>query len=431
MPSAPEYPRIIKHGSVVVKVYRAKHKTNESGWTYVLTWTSRGRRRLQQFADEAKAMEEGRIKASQLAEGRQEVADMTRSDRDDLVAARELCGDVPFLSALEEWRKAREAAGGSLMAAAEAWGARHATRFTSIKVADAVEAFITAKEKAGKQGERTYRSKLKPLPEHFKDRSLDSITVNEFTAYLERYDDAVTRNDFRKRTVALCRWAQKHGYLPRHAALEIEATERAAEKKTKIGILTPTVYGQLLQFFHESDLAYLAPLVLAGFCGIRSDEIHGKRDDNREKRQMWEDIHLKRKFAQVTNAKTNTASWRIVPLCPAAIEWLELCPDQKGPVCESGAMERVRAIAIAAGYELPENCFRHSFISYRIAVTGDKPKVATEAGNSVGEIDHRYRVPIPEDQGKAWFAMTPAKAAKLPPLPRAAQERAPSGLPAS
>jgi hypothetical protein len=80
-------------------------------------------------------------------------------------------------------------------------------------------------------------------------------------------------------------------------------------------------------------------------------------------------------------------------------------------------MERVRAIAIAAGFELPENCFRHSFISYRIAVTGDKPKVATEAGNSVAEIDRRYRVPIPEDQGKAWFAMTPAKSAKLPMLP--------------
>jgi len=435
MPAAPEYPRIIKNGSVVVKVYRAKQKTTATGWVYVLAWVSGKRRRLQQFADEAKAMEEGRIKASQLAEGRQEVADMTRSDRDDLVAARELCGDVPFLSALEEWRKAREAAGSNLMAAAEAWGARHTTRFTSIKVADAVDAFIAAKEKAGKQGERTYRSKLKPLADYFKDCSLDSITVNELTAYLERYDDAVTRNDFRKRTVALYRWAQRHGYLPKHAALEIEATERAAEKKTKIGILTPILFGQLLHFFHESHPAYLAPLVLAGFCGIRSDEIHGKRDDNREKRQMWEDIHLKRKFAQVTNAKTNTASWRIVPLCAAAIEWLQFCPEQKGPVCEPAAMERVRALAIEAGFELPENCFRHSFISYRIAVTGDKPKVATEAGNSVGEIDRRYRVPIPEDQGKAWFAMTPAKAAKLLDIPRSspadAPRRTPPTLPAS
>jgi hypothetical protein len=68
------------------------------------------------------------------------------------------------------------------------------------------------------------------------------------------------------------------------------------------------IYGQLLRFFHEGHIQYLAALVLAGFCGIRSDEIHGKRDDDREKRQVWEDVHLKRKFVEVTNAKTNTAS---------------------------------------------------------------------------------------------------------------------------
>lgn len=86
-------------------------------------------------------------------------------------------------------------------------------------------------------------------------------------------------------------------------------------------------------------------------------------------------------------------------------------------------MEKVRSIALAAGFDLPENCFRHSFISYRIAVTGDKPKVASEAGNSVGEIDRRYRVPIPEDQGKAWFAMTPARAAKLAHRPNKSPTR--------
>jgi hypothetical protein len=273
--------------------------------------------------------------------------------------------------------------------------------------------------KAVKQGEWTYRSKLKPLIEAFPDRFLDSISVAEFTAYLEQYEDGVTRNDHRKRAIALCRWAQKHGFLPRHLALEIEGTERAVEKKTKIGILTPTAFGQLLRHFREHHPNYLAALVLAGFCGIRHDEIHGKRED-RTKRQLWDDVHLERRFVQVTIAKTNTPSWRIVPLCGAAAEWLKLCAERKGEVCEAWAMERVRAFAIEAGFDLPENCFRHSFITYRIAVTGDKPKVATEAGNSVAEIDRRYRVPVPEDVGKTWFAMTPAKASKLPAMRAAA-----------
>ena len=223
----------------------------------------------------------------------------------------------------------------------------------------------------------------------------------------------MTRNDSRKRAVALCRWAQRIGHLPKHITLEIEETERAVEKKTQIGIITPATYGQLLRFFHENHPEYLAALVLAGFCGIRSDEIHGKRED-RAKRQTWDDVHCDRQFVQVTIAKTNTPAWRIVPLCQNAVAWLQLCPSRKGAVCVAGAMERVRSLAIGAGFSLPDNCFRHSFISYRIAVTANKPEVATEAGNSVGEIDRRYRVPLPKDQGEAWFAMSPAKAAKLP-----------------
>jgi len=54
------YPRLIKHGSVVVKGYRAKQKTTAAGWAYVLVWVSGSRRRLQQFADESEAVEEGR-----------------------------------------------------------------------------------------------------------------------------------------------------------------------------------------------------------------------------------------------------------------------------------------------------------------------------------------------------------------------------------
>ena len=62
MPKAPDFPKVIKAGSVAVKVYRVKHKSTSSGWAYVLAWTSGGRRRLQQFASETEATEEGRIK---------------------------------------------------------------------------------------------------------------------------------------------------------------------------------------------------------------------------------------------------------------------------------------------------------------------------------------------------------------------------------
>lgn len=270
-----------------------------------------------------------------------------------------------------------------------------------------MEAFIASKERAKKQGERTYRSKLGPLKKAFPVEFLDSISARALDTYLEQWDDGVTRNDFRKRAVALWRWAYKKNHLPRGVPLEIEQTERAEEEPSEIGIISPTTFKRLLDFIHTKDKSLLPALVLAGFCGIRSDEIHGKRAD-RTKRQLWEDVSLTEKFVRVTVAKRNTPAWRFVPLCDAAIKWLKLSEKREGPVCEAGAMEKVRLLAREAKFELPENCFRHSFISYRIAFTdGNKPQVATESGNSVTEIDKRYRVPVRKPDAEAWFSAVP------------------------
>ena len=175
MPKKSEYPKAIKAGSAVVRVYRVRHKTTANGSAYTIAWTAEGRYRQQQFAIEAEALEEARLKASQLTSGQIEASSMTRSDRDDLQAAREICGQTPLLSALEEWRKVRELTQGQSLPAAEAWAARNTTKFNRIKVDAAIDAFIAAKDRAGKQGERTYRSKLEPLKSFFKDRFLAEV----------------------------------------------------------------------------------------------------------------------------------------------------------------------------------------------------------------------------------------------------------------
>ena len=95
--------------------------------------------------------------------------------------------------------------------------------------------------------------------------------------------------------------------------------------------------------------------------------------------------------------------------------------DHTGNVCRAAAMEQVRKGLIEVKFTLPENCFRHSYISHRIAaLDGNKPQVATEAGNSVGEIDRRYRVPLPKDEGLAWFEVRPAT---QPPTRKAPKSR--------
>lgn len=171
---------------------------------------------------------------------------------------------------------------------------------------------------------------------------------------------------------------------------------------------TPAV--EILETVRAERPALLSALALAGFCGLRADEVQGKRDD-RARRQAWEDVHLDRGFLSVSAAKTNTPSWRVVPLCEAAVAWLSLVPVAKrtGPVGEARCLEKVRwhMRHREKPVNLPENCLRHSWISYRLAADGNKAQVAEWAGNSPAELTRRYRVPLPRDAGEAWFAIRP------------------------
>lgn len=395
---------LIKDQSVVVRIYREKSSTTKDGYAYRVSWIGgEGLTRvLRGKLEDAK--EFARQKARVLARG---LTETSRLDAFELAEARKLAGTKTLLSAMTQWAKAYEHAGEAMIEACQAWKKVSAGP-TRITVNQVVEDFIKAKSAANKEGELTYRAKLKPVKTAFGDAYLDTITTRMWTDYLLRADDPVTRNDLRKRAVTLCRWAQNQGYLPLDKKTEVERTERAKEIARPIGILTPKQFSDVLEFLRRKHPELLAAGVIAGFCGLRAAEIHGKRGDDRVKRQMWDDIHLDRGFLSVTAAKENTPANRIVHLEPNTVEWLRLVEKKTGPVCDSGAMETLRRVCLEAKFSLPDNCFRHSYISYRIARTGDKAGTATEAGNSVKEIDRRYRVPLPKSDGEAWAAITPS-----------------------
>jgi hypothetical protein len=102
-----------------------------------------------------------------------------------------------------------------------------------------------------------------------------------------------------------------------------------------------------------------------------------------------------------------------VPLAPVAVEWLNLCPKREGEVCAGSprntVIYRIRAMGHAMEIELPHNCFRHSFISHRVAQTGDVAETSLESGNSPREIYESYREVVSKDEGQAWFEIHPSK----------------------
>ncbi len=235
------------------------------------------------------------------------------------------------------------------------------------------------------------------------------MSARQLDIWLAKSENPVSRNTRRKRVVSVWRWAQRKGFLPREAHTEAEMTERAHEPVPEIGIVGVATWRTLLEHFRANDAKLLPALVLAGFCGMRRAEIHG---------QTWEDISLERKNLRVTAVKRGTPARRMVPLCDAAVEWLMLCKDRKGSVCDGLAMDAIRKAAIEKKHKLPDNCFRHSYISHAVAATGDIPRVSLNAGNSPKEINRHYRELVSEEEGKAWFESAPGAVGEIIRMPK-------------
>ncbi len=55
------------------------------------------------------------------------------------------------------------------------------------------------------------------------------------------------------------------------------------------------------------------------------------------------------------------------------------------------------------------NALRHSYISYRVAETGDVNRTALEAGNSAAMIFSNYRELVTPQEAEKWFSILPAR----------------------
>jgi integrase len=417
-PARVRFPIIVKRGSVQVKVYRAKHANTAKGSVYVVAWHVGGTRKLKQFTSAAKAEAEAILKAEQLAAGRLDAAyGVSVEDTEALKKAKEIAGDVPFLAALEEWRKARDlCGGGELINAAQAWHDANGTSGRrAVTVPTVVDEFLSAKDRAGVNTHASYRHFLPKLKERFK-LPIKDVTARALSAWLHetfaqgdaKLANPVTYNTGRKRLVALWRWARKEGYLPATAQTQAERIDSAREQHADIGIIDVKTFGRVLALVQEKHPEYLPVTVLAGFCGLRRSELHA---------QKWEDVQIDRGFVRVSSAKRNTPAKRLVPLSQAAMEWLRVCSliDGKGGelVSPPWGFDRVRALAIGADIPLPENCFRHARISHRVAATGNIHETSLESGNSPQIINKHYRELVSKEDGIAWFELTPDRVAEI------------------
>jgi len=274
---------------------------------------------------------------------------------------------------------------------------------SSVAIAEAVEQMIATKRGAGASDGycRVLRLNLGKVASHFDGQKLTEISTANIESFLAGLAvTGSTRNTFRRDIRTLWSFAEKQGWAKAEVA---KNTERAKVIDAPPGILTPEQAAALLTESKDNDL--LAFHAIGLFAGLRVAEI---------KKLDWRDVDLAGEFINVAAAVSKTRSRRLVPIQGNLKAWLAPIAKKSGPVVERELRTRHEGARKRAGIvSWPDNAMRHSFVSYRLASTGNAAQTALESGHDQAVLFAHYREIVKPKAAAQFFALAPAKAGKI------------------
>jgi len=240
----------------------------------------------------------------------------------------------------------------------------------------------------------TLRSQLAKLV-RFYNGPLALFPVFEFEAWLGTMKPR-TANNYLQVAGQLCRFARRRKMLP-PGWDELSALEPRIVPVRSPDIYTPAEARRILNACPDEILPAVA-LVL--FAGVRTAEAL---------RLSWEEVDFEFKRVTIPASVAKTRAMRLCPLVENLAGWL--APAQsRGPVFV-GTAKRFHDVLTAtcrrAGVARRRNGLRHSFVSYRMALTGDAARVAMESGHSEAMLFAHYRALVAPEVARAWFGIFP------------------------
>jgi integrase len=323
---------------------------------------------------------------------------------DDQLQALELLRSIVSLlhRAIEEYIAARLERPDAIIDGS-AGAANRSEQVDSPGVGQIIHELLAAKEADGLSERyiQTIRSHLVRFAANFKS-SIGSITASQMETWLRAQSIGPrARNNIRSSIVCLFHFARKQGYLTKGEPTEADELAKAKDCGGKIGILKPEELARLLADAPERIALFFA---LGAFTGMRSSEIL---------RLDWLDLNFERCFITVAPEKAKTATRRLVPILSNLMEWLAPYRSRSGRVFFS-RRDADRAIAFAKNSRIdwPNNALRHSYATYRLALTADAARVALEMGNSPQKLIRNYRELADEKEAQAWFSILPPPASR-------------------
>jgi integrase len=413
-------------GREKVPVYR--RKTPSGTPNFMVANYADGKRRFDSYPDEQSARDAADKLARQLSERDVLGASMTKDDSLAFASATQaLAGtNIGLVEAATVIAQIVKEVG-SLPAVHEAirFYRQHHKRTIKKRVADVVEEILKVKEARG--AAQRYMEDLRSRLNRFADAfavDCDTITTGQIQDWLDGLNLAPqTYVNFRRVLYSFFRHAEARSYVPVNPVV---GTERVKVKRGDVQIFTPAEITRLLA---AAEPDFVASLAIGAFAGLRSAEIV---------RLEWSDIDLQARHIVVGASRSKTATRRIVPISDNLFAWLSAHETvRKGRLVwpknphqfYKAELETAERTAVEAdpgkGVEAKpaivwkNNALRHSFASYRLAVTGDPGRVSGELGNSASMVHKHYKELVSADAAKAWFAVSPEQPANLVQMPHA------------
>jgi integrase len=322
--------------------------------------------------------------------------------------------DISLNNAVRQFAEAHKILrGGSIVSAAQFY-AKHLEEenrrgaLTPITFPELTTKFLDSiKETKSRRYILDLKSKLKKASGVFRVqiRGIRADDIDEWLSGMKKASGR-TKNNYRMALLTLFSYARDKKHLPRGEKTEAEFATRFDDKGGDIGIYTPEQFRTLLENIEDRFVPFIA---LGGFAGLRTIEIL---------RLEWKDVWFDKGVIEVGKDKAKTATRRLAPIVPALEAWLK--PRAKtGPILPGIRDEfhftklfkdATSKLLDAQGERLVtlvHNGLRHSFCSYRLAVTKSAAQVSLEAGNSPKMLFENYRELVTEKAAKEYFGILP------------------------
>ena len=286
------------------------------------------------------------------------------------------------------------------------WSVQQAIRFAvehlraqknSVTLEQAIDALIDQKRAGGKTAryQRDIRNRLARLKKAMPGKKIAAITTADLDGFIAELALAPgTKNTFRRDIRTLWSFAEKRGWADAKTA---KHTDRASADAAQPEIFTPAQAAALLGASTGDVLAFHA---IGLFAGLRVSEIH---------RLDWSDVDLAGGYVHVSAKNSKTRSRRLVPILDGLRAWIQPVAKPSGPIIKDNFRKRQEAARVAAGItEWPDNGLRHSFVSYRLADTGNAALTALEAGHDQAILFRHYRELVTPKDAARYFNIRPA-----------------------